>query len=50
MHRHSKLSAAVKAVICGMGPYGYIVGMQAALHALGKLPSSLPPSLAVGPK
>ena len=50
MHRHSKLSAAVKAVICGMGPYGYIVGMQAALHALGKLPPSLPPSLAIGPK
>jgi 3-dehydroquinate dehydratase-2 len=50
MHRHSGLSAAVKAVICGMGPYGYIVGMQAALHALGKLPATLPPSMMVGPK
>jgi 3-dehydroquinate dehydratase-2 len=50
MHRHSRLSAAVKAVICGMGPYGYIVAMQAALHALGKLPASLPESMRVGPK
>ena len=50
MHRHSKLSSAVKAVICGLGPYGYIVAMQAALQTLGKLPGSLPASLAVGPK
>lgn len=49
MHRHSRLSSAVNAVICGMGPYGYIVGMQAALHALGKLPNSLPPPLRSGP-
>ena len=38
LHRHSILSSAVKAVIAGLGPYGYIVAMQAALHALGKLP------------
>jgi 3-dehydroquinate dehydratase-2 len=50
MHRHSKLSSAVKAVICGMGPYGYIVGMQAALHALGRLPDGLPPPLKTGPQ
>jgi 3-dehydroquinate dehydratase-2 len=49
MHRHSKLSATAKAVICGMGPYGYVVGMQAALHALGKLPASLPEPLKTGP-
>ena len=49
-HRHSKLSSAVKAVICGLGPYGYIVGMQAALHALGKLPDSLPAPLKTGPR
>src|SRR3977135_4161985 len=41
MHRHSKLSSAVKAVICGLGPYGYIVAMQSALQMLGKLPDSL---------
>ena len=50
MHRHSKLSSAVKAVICGLGSYGYIVGMQAALHALGKLPDSLPAPLKTGPR
>jgi len=50
MHRHSRLSSAVKAVICGLGPYGYIVAMQAALQTLGKLPSSLPPPMVVGPK
>ena len=50
LHRHSKLSAAVKAVIAGLGPYGYIVAMQAALHGAGKLPAALPPALRVGPK
>jgi 3-dehydroquinate dehydratase-2 len=42
LHRHSIMSAAVKAVICGLGPYGYIVAMQAALQMLGKLPEALP--------
>ena len=50
LHRHSKLSAAVKAVIAGLGPYGYIVAMQAALHAAGKLPATLPAPIRVGPK
>jgi 3-dehydroquinate dehydratase-2 len=49
LHRHSKLSQAVRAVICGLGPYGYIVGMQSALQILGKLPDSLPGPLRVGP-
>ncbi len=42
LHRHSILSAAVKGVVCGFGPYGYIVAMQAALQALDRLPASLP--------
>ena len=50
LHRHSKLSSAVRAVICGAGPYGYIIGMQTALQMLGKLPASLPPPLQTGPK
>jgi 3-dehydroquinate dehydratase II len=50
LHRHSKLSSAVKAVIAGLGPYGYIVAMQAALHALGKLPDSLPAPMRIGPR
>ena len=50
LHRHSKLSSAVTAVIAGLGPYGYIVAMQAALHKLGKLPEALPVAVRVGPK
>ena len=50
LHRHSKLSAAVKAVIAGLGPYGYIVAMQAALQTLGKMPDSLPTPIRVGPR
>jgi 3-dehydroquinate dehydratase II len=50
LHRHSKLSSAVSAVICGFGPYGYIIGMQAALQMLGALPASLPSAIQVGPR
>ena len=42
LHRHSKTASAATSVICGLGLYGYIVAMQAALHSLGKLPESLP--------
>jgi 3-dehydroquinate dehydratase II len=50
LHRHSKLSSAVKAVIAGLGPYGYIVAMQAALQGARKLPDALPMPLRTGPK
>jgi 3-dehydroquinate dehydratase II len=50
MHRHSRLSSAVKAVICGLGPYGYIVAMQAAVNLVGKLPDALPEPIRVGPR
>jgi 3-dehydroquinate dehydratase-2 len=50
LHRHSIPSSAVKAVIAGLGPYGYIVAMQAALHALGTLPDSLPAPMRIGPR
>ena len=50
LHRHSKLSSAVRAVIAGLGPYGYIVAMQAALQAFGKLPESLPAPIRHGPR
>ena len=42
LHRNSKTPTAATSVICGLGPYGYIVAMQAALQMLGKLPSHLP--------
>jgi len=50
LHRHSKLSTVARGVICGLGPYGYIVAMQAAAHMLGKLPASLPTPLRLGPR
>ena len=33
LHRHSKISSAATAVICGLGPYGYI----AAIHAVAEM-------------
>jgi 3-dehydroquinate dehydratase II len=50
LHRHSILSRTAKAVICGLGPYGYIVAMQAALQILGALPETLPHPARVGPR
>lgn len=50
LHRHSKLSAAATAVIAGLGPYGYIVAMQAAARTAGKLPVNLPAAVREGPK
>jgi len=32
-------------VICGLGPYGYIAAMLAAVQKLGKLPDTVPASL-----
>jgi 3-dehydroquinate dehydratase-2 len=32
LHRHSIISGVARCVICGAGPYGYILGLQAALH------------------
>jgi 3-dehydroquinate dehydratase-2 len=33
LHRHSKISSAATAVICGLGPYGYV----AAMHAVAQM-------------
>jgi 3-dehydroquinate dehydratase-2 len=49
LHRNSKLSAAATAVIAGLGPYGYIVAMQAAQRLVGMLPHSLPLPIRQGP-
>jgi len=32
-------------VIVGLGPYGYIVAMQAALHTLGRMPQNFPSAM-----
>jgi 3-dehydroquinate dehydratase II len=50
LHRHSILSSAAKAVICGLGPYGYIVAMQAAARLVDKLPDALPAPVRDGPR
>jgi 3-dehydroquinate dehydratase-2 len=49
LHRHSITSTAATAVICGLGPYGYIVAMLAAVQRLKALPDALPPSLRYQP-
>ena len=45
LHRHSITSTASTAVICGLGPYGYIAAILAAVQKLGKLPENLPTCL-----
>jgi 3-dehydroquinate dehydratase-2 len=50
LHRHSKLSGAVRGVICGLGPYGYVAAMLAAAQMLGKAPETLPAPLRTGPR
>jgi 3-dehydroquinate dehydratase-2 len=50
LHRHSALSAAATGVVCGLGPYGYIVAMQAAAQMTGAIPDSLPEPVRVGPQ
>ena len=49
LHRHSIISSVARCVICGAGPYGYILGLQAAAPMLGALPDRLPEALRVGP-
>jgi 3-dehydroquinate dehydratase-2 len=51
LHRHSIVSAAAKAVICGAGPYGYILALQAAARMLNGLPegSTASPALPAAP-
>ena len=48
-YHHSKISAVAKAVICGLGTYGYIVAMQAAARLVDAVPDSLPEPIRVGP-
>src|SRR3954470_5762547 len=45
LHRHSITSTAATAVICGLGPYGYLAAILAAVQRLGKLPEKIPAAL-----
>jgi hypothetical protein len=40
LHRHSIISTVAEGAYLRAGIYGYILGMQAAAHMLGKLPAS----------
>ena len=42
LHRHSILAGAATAQICGLGPHGYILAMQAADHLLRQLQERFP--------
>jgi 3-dehydroquinate dehydratase-2 len=48
-YHQSKISPVAKAVICGLGAYGYVVALQCAARMLDALPDSLPAPLRVGP-
>ena len=48
-HRHSIMSAAATAVICGAGAYGYIVALQTAARLVRELPVELPGPMRIGP-
>ena len=49
LHRHSIVSAGAKAVICGLGAYGYTVALLSAARMLNALPKSMPEPLRIGP-
>src|SRR3954464_15320451 len=40
LHRHSITSTAATAVICGLGPYGYIAAIMAAVQRLRNAPAT----------
>ena len=50
LHRHSIVSSVATAVICGLGPYGYIAAMLAAARLVGGLPAGMPAALREGPR
>jgi 3-dehydroquinate dehydratase-2 len=49
IYHHSRISSVAKAVICGLGVYGYVVALQSVARMLDALPATLPTPLRVGP-
>lgn len=49
-HRHSKISSSVQGVICGLGPYGYIVALQTIAQMIGCIPATFPDPMRTGPR
>jgi 3-dehydroquinate dehydratase-2 len=50
VHRHSIVSPVAKAVICGLGAYGYTVALLCAARMLDAVPKDFTAPLRVGPK
>ena len=48
-HCRSIMSGAVTAVVCGLGPYGYVMALLSAARLVTDLPDSLPAALQIGP-
>ncbi|MBO0763019.1 MAG: 3-dehydroquinate dehydratase [Hyphomicrobiaceae bacterium] len=48
LHSRSIISSVARCVICGAGPYGYVLGLQAAANLLNALPLSLSPQAGRG--
>jgi 3-dehydroquinate dehydratase-2 len=49
-YHQSRISPVAKAVICGLGAYGYVVALQCVARMLNALPDSLPAALRIGPR
>ena len=50
LHRHSIVSRVAKAVICGLGAYGYVVALLSAARLLEAVPKDFPAPLRIGPR
>jgi 3-dehydroquinate dehydratase-2 len=42
LHRHSIISGVARCVICGAGPFGYILALEAATHLVSNPPGLTP--------
>ena len=48
-HQNSIMSSVSTGVICGLGPYGYIIAMQTIAKTLNIIPFSAPKAISEGP-
>ena len=48
-HQNWIMSSVSTGVICGLGPYGYIIAMQTIAQTLNIIPNSLPKAISLGP-
>ena len=48
-HQNSIMSSVSTGVICGLGPYGYIVAMQTVSKTIKVIPEIFPKAIRLGP-